>query len=751
MLTPVRRFSLTFQAKVLIPVVLTMVLLMAWTTWVVNHRISKQLETDAAQQLRIAEMVLEYFQQVHTNNMALRYRNVANEPRVKALAPLEDSKTLQDFFEKLIRDLEVQSMASQMVLFVSETERIARFSLDPSLDGPAIEQKAFPSIRQAFQTGHETVTTFLVQNQLYTLVCVPVEVSDHIAAVLGFVSESGSAVQRAFNQFAGSEIAFLANDKVVLSTIRSPAQLADLDRQLPALLQANGSIAPVQLLLNGLHFYARVGQFQTGSDTEKIGVVLLASYEHAWQELRSTHRLLIWVRVIGIILAVAIVFVLVRQVMRPLRDLRDGAEAVGRGDFSHRVPVTTRDECGELAMAFNKMTENLKSSREELERTVETLRTTQAQLVQSEKLSAIGEFVAGVTHELNNPLTAVIGFADLLKQTNKDQKNRLYLDNIVLSAQRCHKIVQSLLSFARQHQPERRLVVLNELVENTLGFVQYELHTGNIQVLRELDPQLPAVLADPHQIQQVLLNIINNARQAIESSQPEGWIRVRTESRAGKVRVIIQDSGPGIPPEALPKIFNPFFTTKEIGKGTGLGLSLSYGIIQEHNGSICAISNPGEGATFTIELPIGDAQARPAETRATAVEPATPVRDGEGRRILAIDDEPAILELIRQTLLVNGYQVDTAIDGESGLIQLAEKHYDLTLCDWKMPGLNGQQVFERLKAYNPRAAKRLVFMTGDVINEKTQSFFQTHGKICLSKPFSIEDFRSVIRKVIVEE
>src|SRR5258708_10373374 len=175
---------------------------------------------------------------------------------------------------------------------------------------------------------------------------------------------------------------------------------------------------------------------------------------------------------------------------------------------------------------------------------------------------------------------------------------------ILKSAFRCQKIVQSLLSFARRHQPERKLSSINELVEGAVEILQYQTRTSNIEVTARLDPRLPKAMIDPHQVQQVFLNIINNGRQAIETHRPNGWVRISSETCGDKIRVTFQDSGPGIPEENLSRIFDPFFTTKEVGKGTGLGLSLCYGMIHEHGGNITAASPPGEGATFTIELPV---------------------------------------------------------------------------------------------------------------------------------------------------
>jgi signal transduction histidine kinase len=505
----------------------------------------------------------------------------------------------------------------------------------------------------------------------------------------------------------------------------------------------------VKITLEGKHYIAEAGRLDSLDESAGPGYLMLSSYEESWAVLKATQEMLLTVGLLGIALSTLIIVVLIRKITKPLRQLRDSAEAVGRGDFSQRVEVASHDEYGELATAFNRMTSNIKASNEELEKTVATLKATQDQLIQSEKLSGIGEFVAGVAHELNNPLTSVMGFSELLQQGDMPEQQRRYLDVIFKSAKRCQKIVQSLLSFARRHAPERKVLCVNEIVESAVEILQYQMRTSNIEVLTQLDTHLPASEVDPHQMQQVFLNIINNARQAIEAQQTKGWLRITTESADGRVRIIFKDNGPGIAPENLKRIFNPFFTTKEVGKGTGLGLSLCYGIVSEHGGTITPFSQPGEGATFVIDLPVAkDIPA--AAPKTVAPGPAAITQEGVGKRVLVIDDEDAILQMIREALTRNGYRVDIAHDGESALRRLGQYHYDLALCDWKMPGLNGQQLYERLEASNPEMSKRLIFITGDLVNKSTQEFLRERHKVCLSKPFTLVEFRSAINQVMTK-
>ena len=499
------------------------------------------------------------------------------------------------------------------------------------------------------------------------------------------------------------------------------------------------NVKPV--VLAGVHYYCTAGRFESLSGDNTLGYILLSSHEQSLNAKHATQWVLLAVSFFAILAGGWVVWYFLNRVTEPLRELRDSAEAVGRGDFTRRVTANSRDECGELAKVFNQMTENLQSSRSQLE-------TAQTQLLQSEKLSAVGEFVAGVAHELNNPLTSVVGFSEMLKAENVNPKCQHYSDMIFKSAQRCQRIVQLLLSFAHPQKPERKPVSVNTLVEAVLEIVAYPLRTSNIEVVTRLDPDLPLVMADGNQIQQVLLNILNNARQAIETDEPGGRISIITGTDGAKVRMVIQDNGPGIPKEILPRIFNPFFTTKGVGKGTGLGLSLCYGIIKEHGGNIVPTSRHGEGTTFTIELPAVEAPGAPADGSTSAEPEKIDVLEGAGRRVLIIDDEEPILNLVREKLGHHGYEVKVVTHGEAGLSELRQNRFDVTFCDWKMPGLNGRQVYERLRTTDPDLCRRLVFITGDVINEPMRQFLETENLPCLTKPFALPELRAAIDRVL---
>ena len=376
----------------------------------------------------------------------------------------------------------------------------------------------------------------------------------------------------------------------------------------------------------------------------------------------------------------------------------------------------------------------------------------QQQLIQSEKLSAIGELISGIAHELNNPLTGVMGYSQLL-QLRKDlddraKDNLFKINNLAL---RCQKIVQNLLSFARKQKPERTLSDINEILEKTVELRSYELQVNNIEITRDLDRDLPKTIADAHQLQQVFLNVLTNAEQAMLEAHGKGHLIIRTRADAPKERIIIEfvDDGPGIPESHLTRIFDPFFTTKEVGKGTGLGLSLSYGMIKEHGGNIYARSRLDQGATFVIELPIiTRLQEEPKlapELMPQALQFENLVR---GKRILVVDDEKYILDFFVEVFQTLPMEVHTASDGRVAMNKMLSTEYDLVVSDFKMPQMSGKELFTWIKENRPQLASRIIFVTGDTVSLETRSFFEDNQNRYLAKPFKIEEVKEVIQQAL---
>lgn len=383
------------------------------------------------------------------------------------------------------------------------------------------------------------------------------------------------------------------------------------------------------------------------------------------------------------------------------------------------------------------------------------LQQAQARLVQSEKLAAVGELVAGVAHELNNPLTSIIGFGHLLQQADLDDQSRKDLDRILVQARRAAGIVHGLLDFARQRPPEQKPIQINGVLKSTLELLAYELRTSNIETILNLSPDLPLTMGDPYQLQQVFVNLVNNACQAMHGTNGGGHLTITTQwgkstlidqhtNAEPIMRIHIQDDGPGIPFHLLSSIFDPFVTTKPAGQGTGLGLSVCHGIVSEHGGHIWAESQAGQGATFLIELPIIDpdeVSGIPHRSRARP-SPKTPPNTSTTQneaRILVIDDELDLLDFMTRALQREGYAVDTVNDAKRAMACLAETDYKLIICDIRMPGLSGPELYRRVLARTPDLARRFLFVTGDTVSLGTQEFLDEMSVPYLCKPFALAD------------
>jgi len=371
-------------------------------------------------------------------------------------------------------------------------------------------------------------------------------------------------------------------------------------------------------------------------------------------------------------------------------------------------------------------------------------REAQLRLAESERLAALGCMIAGIAHELNNPLQVILGFSELLRQNpNLDATQRHQAEIIQNQSARARKIISNLLTFGRQNALEPTRVNINQLLQKLLELRGYALHLDGIQLETEFQ-SLPMILADPNRLQQVFLNLFLNAEQAVAQATGERKIALRTRldhTPAGEqIRVTLSDTGVGIPREHLPRVFDPFFTTKPPGEGTGLGLSIAYSIVREHGGSIELASEVGLGTTVTVSLPVVPAESaanpKPEPPPPPSLPPACEQRP---RSALVVDDEEAIREFLQESLRLEGFEVDIAENAAQGLARLRACHYDLVLCDIKMPGKTGIELLEEISREQPDIVSRFIFMTGDALSPGTREVLDSAVVRYLMKPFTLAD------------
>ena len=419
------------------------------------------------------------------------------------------------------------------------------------------------------------------------------------------------------------------------------------------------------------------------------------------------------------------------------------------------------------------------------------------QLLQAEKMAALGTTISGVAHELNNPLATILTWSERLTERDLDASTRRGVDTILHEAERAARIVRNLLTFARKRHTTRTMVDINQVVRETLSLRAYEQRVTNISVIDALASGIPSVFADPHQIQQVLLNLVINAEQAMLTSNGRGTMMVRTWQDPERESIVLEvnDDGPGVAEDVRTKIFDPFFTTKEVGKGTGLGLTVAYAIVEEHGGRMWLVSELGAGASFYVELPVAGGKLKaiaPGELEgagaadgavpdlATMEDPVPARWTGSGiagaggpggspkptpRRqivpppeiaavrldspaVLIVEDETALASAMAEAFGDAGFLVDRAGDGEEAMARLEGGQYDLIISDLKMPRMDGIQLLGAIRAQHPEMAGRIMFVTGDVIGTDAERFLADSRCRWLAKPFRLSELLRIAKEVM---
>jgi two-component system NtrC family sensor kinase len=366
-------------------------------------------------------------------------------------------------------------------------------------------------------------------------------------------------------------------------------------------------------------------------------------------------------------------------------------------------------------------------------------------LYQREKLAALGSLLAGVAHELNNPLSVVVARAIMLEEESYPAAQAA-ASKIRIAAERCARIVRTFLAMARQQQPQRGPVKVNDVVTAALDMTAYTVRTSSIELSLDLAKDVPAIHADADQLHQVLLNLIINAQQVLQDRA--GPRRIRVSSRfdpAGQVvRITVADNGPGIPEHLRARVFEPYFTTKPTGVGTGVGLAVSQGIVEAHGGTLAFDCPEMGGAVFSITLPVYNVAAAVADARPARAASASPLR------ILIVDDEPEIRETLAEILGAAQHNVITAGSGHEALERMAAERYDVIVSDIRMPDLDGRALYREIERRWPEQAKRVVFVTGDTLASASRDSATAYGRPVIEKPFSPDEVRRVVAETGAE-
>ncbi len=746
-----RRLRSSFQVKILVPVLIVMTVLVVAPLWFASRHMADQLAAGAADTVSTADGVFQSQQAIRVKNLLLRYGEAAGEPRFRAVAQQNDPATVAFALKELLADF-----GAEFALFTGPTAMIVTNATTLAADPARCAAIGKASAGEAL-IGHPNATAAAIDGRIYEFVSVPVVVGPSIIGALTTAREMGRDVLTEFGQLTRSEIVLLAGGRITAATLDVAdlvGQLAPvLERRDPSGRSRNNPAEAVTVTINGQHYMGLSGGLAGATADAGLRYVLLSSFERPLASLQAAQRALLWTQAAVILAGVVIVALVVRRVSRPLRDLRDTAEAVGRGDFSRWVEVQSEDECGELAVVFNQMTANLQASRQQLEETFETLKSAQEQLLQSEKLRAIGTLAGGIAHDFNNILGAILGFGELaLRDVAKDSRIERNLRQVMIAGQRARLLVRQILTFSRQNAPRRVMVRLGGVVDEVVTLLRATLPPA-IQIEVRIATTADTVMGDPTQLHQVLMNLGTNSGHAmrerggvltvtldctevgLESSKPAG---LKADEY---LTLTVSDTGHGIDPSVLGRIFDPFFTTKPVGEGAGLGLSVVHGIVENHGGEIVVNTRLGQGTTFTLWLPY----VSPPPLEVAAVAPS--VVPGSGR-ILVVDDEEPIADMMHQHLTRLGYDVVAHHDSEAALreFRAATPPFALVITDLAMPKLSGAELAAeilRLRADTP-----IIVCTGSADLTGHSRTLNPGIREFVSKPVNFVELSQVIRKFL---
>lgn len=396
-------------------------------------------------------------------------------------------------------------------------------------------------------------------------------------------------------------------------------------------------------------------------------------------------------------------------------------------------------------MIQSKMANRSSSKKKELDAVREALH-------QGEKFRILGDLIRGFGHELNNPLTAVMGYTQLLETVVEDKEALGFVKYIGEQTERCHRIIDSFLEFTHKKKSAKQVVSLNDLIKNTLSLKKSQLLKRAIKVQLQLEKDLPKIYLDPQEFQYAFLHVLLNAQEILEKKETGArWIRIRTRSSEDRVSVHIIDNGSQKESRREREDFHPPGPSGDVGMENSMPLSLCSGIVREHGGTVRILRNPKKGTKVKIDIPIRFFQIDQEEMPLMNEKFGTDTKESTEARILVVDDEPAVLSLLEAILTRNHHQIHLAPSGEEALEILGKEEVDLIIADLNMPGMGGRTFFEKVIAGKPELQKRFIFITGDTVSPEARTFLKDGERPFLPKPFNVVDVKEMVDKILKEE
>jgi signal transduction histidine kinase/ActR/RegA family two-component response regulator len=709
------------RTKFLLSLLLVTTGLTGASLFIVRRSVRLHAREELSGELEISAATLRDFQARRERAAEHSAELLADVPLLKAMMVTRDPTTIQDASADIWRsagaDLFVLADPARRVMALNNSGRpLPQPVVESILMSAAVTQPVWWSVdRRVYQIFYHSIDSgsSSERNSVGLL-------------VLGY--ELSPLLAQQLSNIADGQVAFRSRGRIVASTLTTEQTAA-----LQADSRARAGQGPQQVMLGDEAFV--INAFQLSPRSSDVELIVLKSYDRATVFMGRMNRLIIGVGVVAVLLGAGFVFFISHTFTRPLGELVTGVRALSKGDFSFPLKGTGHDEVAELTSAFDRMRRSLEE--------------TQKRMVNSARLEAVGQLAGGVAHDFNNLITIIKGYTDLLlSQLQPGDPSAKYAEEVRKAGDRAASLTRQLLAFSRKQVLQPQAVELNLVITNLQNMLKV-LIGEHIEMVMVPGTGLPKVMADPGQIEQVIMNLVVNARDAMPDG---GKIEVRTatveldeataaarEAKPGYyVRLSVADTGCGMSETTLKQIFQPFFTTKEVGKGTGLGLAIVYGVVKQSGGFVEVVSKVGEGSAFHVFLPELTVEATSGRQQQDRLQSSTGTE-----RILVVEDEAGVRGMVRETLSQRGYKVLEARNGDEALRVFEEqgKNIDLLLMDVVMPKGGGLEVAEKLRARTPR----ILLMSGytDRINEIEKSRFHL-----LPKPFAPDTLAQRIREVL---